>query len=304
MSTKRFFYTGDLLHSALVGSTQYIAPFMANFDASIGKNETEIKYYDNGTHFVCTWQNIYLQDQQDVGPFTFQAILQNTGNIYFNYLQIPNVKVSNTYHDHRVGLSDAYMSERSTKQHIARVITLYNRINLDKEKILNGVSVVFDMDQICNTFTDCSSCLANRGKRYNCSWCDDIQKCSDGYDRSHQQWVEAECHRLASGDICPNSMEDIYDNSHFSSSSLSPSIVHYDKKRQSSSSPSQQYSTLQTFRTILITLLLSVLILSFVALTITYIYAYRNPTSPAGMWLLEHRPSTYIARFKRSTGSI
>jgi hypothetical protein len=56
-----------------------IAPFMANFDASIGGNETEIKYYDNGTHFVCTWQKIYLQDQQDAGPFTFQAILQNTG---------------------------------------------------------------------------------------------------------------------------------------------------------------------------------------------------------------------------------
>ncbi len=52
---------------------------MANFDASIGGNETEIKYYDNGTHFVCTWQKIYLQDQQDAGPFTFQAILQNTG---------------------------------------------------------------------------------------------------------------------------------------------------------------------------------------------------------------------------------
>ena len=52
---------------------------MANFDASIGNNDTEIKYADNGTHFVCTWKKIYLQDQQEVGPFTFQAILQNTG---------------------------------------------------------------------------------------------------------------------------------------------------------------------------------------------------------------------------------
>ncbi|CAF4406100.1 unnamed protein product, partial [Adineta steineri] len=40
-----FIYTGDLLHSALIGSTQYIAPFMANFDASLGDNETEISYY-------------------------------------------------------------------------------------------------------------------------------------------------------------------------------------------------------------------------------------------------------------------
>lgn len=51
---------------------------MANFDGSIG-NDTEIKYFDNGTHFVCTWNKMYLQDQQDAGPFTFQAILRNTG---------------------------------------------------------------------------------------------------------------------------------------------------------------------------------------------------------------------------------
>ena len=56
-----------------------IAPLMANFDASIGNNETEIKYFDNGTHFVCTWEKIYLQDQQEAGSFTFQVILQNTG---------------------------------------------------------------------------------------------------------------------------------------------------------------------------------------------------------------------------------
>ncbi|CAF4265030.1 unnamed protein product, partial [Rotaria magnacalcarata] len=155
----------------------------------------------------------------------------------------------------------------------------------------------------CNTFTDCASCLANRGKRYNCSWCDDIQKCSDGYDRSRQQWIRAQCHRLAAADTCPNSMEDTYDNYHFSSSSL-PSMVQFEKRKESSIATSRSYSTLHTFRTIVITLLLSVLILSLAALAVTYMYAYRNPTSPAGMWLLEHRPSTYIARFKRSTGSI
>lgn len=56
-----------------------IAPFMANFDASIGGNQSRISYYDNGTHFVCTWNELFLQDQQDAGPFTFQAVLQNNG---------------------------------------------------------------------------------------------------------------------------------------------------------------------------------------------------------------------------------
>jgi len=149
--------------------------------------------------------------------------------------------------------------------------------------------------------------LANRGKRYNCSWCEDIQKCSDGYDRSRQQWIRAQCHRLASEETCPNSMEDTYDTNHFfPSSSLSsslPSRNHYEKRKESFISSSRQYSAFQTFRTILLTLLLSVLILSLATIGVTYLYAYRNPTSPAGMWLLEHRPSNYIARFKRFTGS-
>ena len=52
---------------------------MGNFDVSIGGNQSEIKYFDNSTHFICTWKNLYLQDQQDVGSFTYQTILQNTG---------------------------------------------------------------------------------------------------------------------------------------------------------------------------------------------------------------------------------
>ena len=146
-----------------------IAPFMANFDVSIGGNQSEIKYFDNSTHFVCTWSNLYLQDQVEAGPFTFQAILQNTGslnapwstfpdtpcclsyfrllgNIYFNYLLIPRVKVSTVNHAHRIGLSDAYMSQHSGSENAVRVITLYDKLNLDEGKIKNGVSIVFVMD--------------------------------------------------------------------------------------------------------------------------------------------------------------
>lgn len=158
---------------------------------------------------------------------------------------------------------------------------------------------------VCNTFSDCTSCLANRGKRYNCSWCEDIQRCSNGFDRSRQQWLRAECHRSASADVCPNSAESVFDRMDFSlSPSPLPSIFDVQKRKQSIDLSSRHYSTLQTFRTILVTLLLSVLILSVITLAVTFLYAYRNPTSPAGMWLLEHRPSNYIARFKCSSGSV
>ncbi len=57
------------------------------------------------------------------------------------------MKISNINHAHRLGLSDAYLSQHTTNEHIVRVITLYNKINLDKENIKNGLSIVFVMDQ-------------------------------------------------------------------------------------------------------------------------------------------------------------
>ena len=41
-----------------------------------------------------------------------------------------------------LGVSDAFLSQHATKDHIVRIITLYDKINLDKEKIHNGVSIL------------------------------------------------------------------------------------------------------------------------------------------------------------------
>ena len=218
-----------------------------------------------------------------------------------------------------------------------RVITLYDKLNLEHGKIQSGLSVVFTMDKstfcqqkrfirlstlnhiirffvlanslshliivtktffyftlsACNTFTDCVTCLANRGKRYNCSWCNTIQKCSDGYDRSRHQWVQGQCHYLALENSCPSNVEDPF----FDTFIPQIPFVHQDD-----TTVLPQHSTLSTIRTIIVTLLLTVLILSLIAFIGTYVYAYRHPTSPPGIWLLEHRPTTYIARFKRSSG--
>jgi hypothetical protein len=46
----------------LITKAQYIAPLMANFDPKIGPNSM-VKYIDNTTHFICTWENLFLQDQ-------------------------------------------------------------------------------------------------------------------------------------------------------------------------------------------------------------------------------------------------
>jgi hypothetical protein len=47
------------------------APLMANFDPTLN-NRTIIKYVDNGTHFICTWENLVLQDQPENGEIKFK----------------------------------------------------------------------------------------------------------------------------------------------------------------------------------------------------------------------------------------
>ncbi|CAF3091355.1 unnamed protein product [Rotaria socialis] len=300
VKTDGFIFMGDLSHATIVRSSQYIAPLMAKFDLSIGDNRSEVMYFGNSTHFICTWKNLYLKNQKHIGAFTFQAILQNTGNIYINYINIPSMTLWNLNSSTNIGLSDAYVSEDSIRQHKngPPVVVLYDKLNLDKEKIKSGVTVILTMYSMCNTFTDCRSCLVNRGKRYNCSWCDNPQQCSDGNDRSHYTWIQARCYNFASEDTCFNSFNRRFNPNGFqlSSSNVNPNKIPPNVSVR-------QQSALYTLRTVVITLLITVLVLSLTVIVSTYTYAYRHPTSPPGMWLLEHRPSNYIARFKNFSGA-
>ncbi|CAF5125376.1 unnamed protein product [Rotaria magnacalcarata] len=120
---------------------------MAKFDLSIGGNRSEVMYFRNSTLFICTWKNLYLKNQEHIGAFTFQAILQNTGNIYFNYINIPSMILRNLNVSTNIGLSNANVSEDSMRQHKngPPIVVLYDKLNLDKEKIKNGVTVILTM---------------------------------------------------------------------------------------------------------------------------------------------------------------
>ena len=78
-----------------------------------------VKYADNGTTLVVEWGNVYLQgregSQHMEGPFTFQAILHKNGDIIFAYKTIPVsiMTITDDEHPVKVGLSDAYIIERT-----------------------------------------------------------------------------------------------------------------------------------------------------------------------------------------------
>lgn len=64
---------------------------MANFDTSSTHN-AKIRYLDDRERLVVEWKDVFLQDKSTKdrdGPFTFQVILFQNGNITFAYRTIP-----------------------------------------------------------------------------------------------------------------------------------------------------------------------------------------------------------------------
>ena len=67
------------------------------------------------TSFTVEWEKVVLHDKPEDGAFTFQATLHQNGDIVFVYTAIPLVveNIKDTLHPVKVGLSDAYIMDRT-----------------------------------------------------------------------------------------------------------------------------------------------------------------------------------------------
>lgn len=140
VATGGFIYTGEVVHRMLT-ATQYIAPLMANFDPSVSRNST-VRYFDNGTALIVQWDNVHLQDNYDLGSFTFQATLHSDGRIVFGYKEIPIyvTQINSANHPVKVGLSDAFVVVHKIQQIPnvrRRTIYEYHRVELQMSKVTN-----------------------------------------------------------------------------------------------------------------------------------------------------------------------
>lgn len=206
IATGGFLYTGDYVHSWLA-ATQYIAPLMANFDTSSSPN-SKIRYADNGTALIVEWLNVTIQNRNagmtsnlngnlpNFGPshgddtYRFQVILHKTGDIVFAYKTIPTSieGLEDTEHPVKVGLSDAYIIDRTIFFVRRKTIYEYHRINKKKNDVTSGTAIWFMAQPTCNLKAKCSECVALK-----CNWCQKVNRCSDGMDRLRQGWLMARC---------------------------------------------------------------------------------------------------------------
>ncbi|XP_062297817.1 plexin domain-containing protein 2 [Scomber scombrus] len=334
VATGGFIYTGDVVHRMLT-ATQYIAPLMANFDPSVSRNSTVI-YFDNGTALVVQWDHVHLQDNYNLGSFTFQATLHNTGRIVFAYKEIPIevAQISSVNHPVKVGLSDAFVVVHKIQQIPnvrRRTIYEYHRVELTKTRITNSTAVEMFPLPTCLQFNTCSSCISSQ-INFNCSWCHRLNRCSSGFDRHRQDWVDNSCPDETKDKMC-----DMVDTTYlypFTTTIVAKTTsksreVTAGRQTPTTSPPPTSVPTEDDTKIALhlrdnpvmpadsavdrtpgthplhTGLILGILLvmLVMVAGVLVTVYIYHHPTSAASLFLIERRPSRWPAmKFRRGSG--
>jgi hypothetical protein len=301
IATGGFLYVGDHVHSWLA-ATQYIAALMANFDTSLSNSST-IQYAYNDTAFVIQWEDVMLHDKNPLGSFSFQIILLKKGDIIFVYKDVPFPiqNIPDSKHPVKVGISDAYIIDRTIFFIRRKTIYEYHRADLKKLDISNNTAIYFTALPTCASLHTCESCLtANIG--FECHWCDAVNRCSDGYDRQRQEWIVKNCEVSEKGASCSPNITTTTVTPNISSSthpltSPVPGERQFDinDHNESSSAYYNHESGSTTSSNGSGAGLMSVLIILafFSGIALWVLYAYKNPQSSSGQFLIRYRPSQW-----------
>ncbi|XP_018803012.1 PREDICTED: plexin domain-containing protein 2 isoform X2 [Bactrocera latifrons] len=326
VATGGFLYTGDYVHSWLA-ATQYIAPLMANFDTSLS-NESFVRTRDNGTAFTVIWEKVSLQDKKDVGKFTFSATLHKNGNIVFIYYYVPidiNA-IQDDKHPVKVGLSDAYIIDKTVFYTRRKTIYEYHRINLSNNGISNATIIYLQALPTCLDYKDCAACI-NHKTSFDCAWCPTLNRCSTGTDRKKQEWQHKGCDRtqIVNTSACPalgqkgnNAIdsgntnastnttptdvptENVNNNQHESSTHVSDTNsatvtpVHDDNHAVKVMNEALESHAESKSMGLALGFLVPICLVLTVVLWV--FYAYRNPHTKSGQLLIQYRPSQWSWR--------
>ncbi|KAM6214931.1 plexin domain-containing protein 2 isoform 2-T2 [Rhynchocyon petersi] len=330
VATGGFIYTGEVVHRMLT-ATQYIAPLMANFDPSVSRNST-VRYFDNGTALVVQWDHVHLQDNYNLGSFTFQATLLTDGRIIFGYKEIPVLvtQISSTNHPVKVGLSDAFVVVHRIQQIPnvrRRTIYEYHRVELQMSKITNISAVEMTPLPTCLQFNECGPCVSSQ-IGFNCSWCSKLQRCSSGFDRHRQDWVDSGCPEESKEKMCEDTepvgtsettttvratttqFRVLTTTRRAATSQLPTSLpteddtkiaLHLKDNGASTDDSAAEKKGGSLHAGLIVGILILVLIIA--AAILVTVYMYHHPTSAASIFFIERRPSRWPAmKFRRGSG--
>lgn len=319
VATGGFLYTGEYVHSWLA-ATQYIAPLMANFDTSIS-NSSFVRFGDNGTAFTVLWENVSLQDRQDVGQFTFSVTLHESGDIVFAYYSLPMMihTIQDDKHPVKIGLSDAYIIDKTIFFARRKTIYEYHRVNFDGEDIANHTIITLTANPTCHNLTDCEKCVNfDSNSTFKCYWCPTLNRCSTGTDRKRQEWLHKACDRTQISDAASCPKLGALGNNYFGEQDVEAKSAASDERYLTGDHPINEVSddTQNLAETkdngvhisnaeplandvnggVGMALGLFVPIILVMTLVLWVFYAYRNPHTKSGQLLIQYRPSQWSWR--------
>uniref|UniRef100_A0A8C7GVP3 Plexin domain-containing protein 2-like n=1 Tax=Oncorhynchus kisutch TaxID=8019 RepID=A0A8C7GVP3_ONCKI len=327
------------IHGILSNTHRQAARVNLSFDFPFyGHFLRDLTVATGGTALVVQWDHVHLQDNYNLGSFTFQATLHSDGRIVFAYKEIPMevAQISSVNHPVKVGLSDAFVVVHRIQQIPnvrRRTIYEYHRVELTKTKITNSTAVEMMPLPTCLQFTSCDSCISSQ-INFNCSWCHLLHRCSSGFDRHRQDWVDNSCPdetKAKSCDIISTTQLDPFITTLVakttgqsrsrgetttagasSSTSRPPTSVpteddtkialHLKDNGAMPKESAAERKDTHPLHTGLILGILVVLLIMAAAVLVT-VYIYHHPTSAASLFFIERRPSRWPAmKFRRGSG--
>lgn len=265
--------SGILSMSAIEGDgdvTHYIAPFYGSFNPSY-KNESAIYYESVADSLVVEWRNVYLMNRTDLGPFTFQTKVEKDGTVAFIYKKVPiqkNLSVENN--EFLIGIVGSIHIEVAG----IKILAYYDPVQVFPLDINDGTVVIFNPLPTCDRQKDMESCLWS-ALDFECRWCNATQKCYDGLDRYTKEWEWSGCLKEETANRKPR-----------------PTNPPQTKKPKAPESSSH----------VGIIVIVVIVVVLIAALAGWCLYAYKNPNTSSGLWLMEHRPSQWKSLFMKWRG--
>jgi len=182
-----------------IANFQYVAPLMAYFDPSLDSSSS-VHHLDSGNDFIVQWSDVVLHDNPQAGRFTFQCMLNKTGEIIFSYhkIAIPVTNISRAEHTVNIGISDAYYVDKLRHYYgiwqIFRTFYTYDAVNINQSRVINNTVIILRPKKNCIMARTCEDCMDIRSNtEFHCTWCNTLKRCSDGFDRHRSEWLTADC---------------------------------------------------------------------------------------------------------------
>ena len=144
----------------------------------------------------------------------------------------------------------------------------------------------------CVALTDCESCVT-ASIAFECRWCDSVQRCSDGFDRHRQDWLLKKCDSESHSKDTPNRCKAPPPTTS-PPPGLRPAAGSPSSSKQRPESSDYNYNRGAEVHSGKIGAMFFLILIAFVAgIGLWVFYAYKNPQTGAGQFLIKYRPAEW-----------